>query len=78
MVVLPSLYEGFGLPAAEAMACETPVVATAVGALPEIPGRWPAPFSNCKPTPKKDEKWASEEGNGLRNSSRGKRLPKEL
>ena len=38
VVVLPSLYEGFGLPAAEAMACETPVVATAVGALPEVLG----------------------------------------
>jgi len=37
-VVLPSLYEGFGLPAAEAMACETPVVATNVGALPEVVG----------------------------------------
>jgi glycosyltransferase involved in cell wall biosynthesis len=36
--VLPSLYEGFGLPAAEAMACETPVVATATGALPEVVG----------------------------------------
>jgi len=36
--VLPSLYEGFGLPAAEAMACETPVVATNVGALPEVVG----------------------------------------
>ena len=38
VVVLPSLYEGFGLPAAEAMACETPVVATKVGALPEVLG----------------------------------------
>jgi glycosyltransferase involved in cell wall biosynthesis len=38
VAVLPSLYEGFGLPAAEAMACETPVVATAVGALPEVLG----------------------------------------
>jgi glycosyltransferase involved in cell wall biosynthesis len=38
VVVLPSLYEGFGLPAAEAMACETPVVATHVGALPEVVG----------------------------------------
>jgi glycosyltransferase involved in cell wall biosynthesis len=36
LVVSPSLYEGFGLPAAEALACGTPVVATTVGALREI------------------------------------------
>jgi glycosyltransferase involved in cell wall biosynthesis len=36
LVAVPSLYEGFGLPAAEAMACATPVVATAAGALPEV------------------------------------------
>ena len=36
LVVSPSLYEGFGLPVAEAMACEAPVVATTVGAHPQL------------------------------------------
>jgi glycosyltransferase involved in cell wall biosynthesis len=34
--VSPSLYEGFGLPAAEAMACGAPLVATTAGAFPEV------------------------------------------
>jgi glycosyltransferase involved in cell wall biosynthesis len=38
VVALPSLYEGFGLPALEAMACGTPVVTSNVSALPEIVG----------------------------------------
>ncbi len=36
--VTPSLYEGFGLPAAEAMACGAAVVVTDGGALPEVVG----------------------------------------
>ena len=35
---VPSLYEGFSLPAIEAMACAVPLVATSGGALPEVVG----------------------------------------
>ena len=38
LFVFPSLYEGFGLPPLEAMACGTPVVASNVPALPEVVG----------------------------------------
>ncbi len=38
VAVVPSLYEGFSLPAVEAMACGTALVATTAGALPEVVG----------------------------------------
>lgn len=38
LVVLPSLLEGFGLPALEALACGTPLVVSAAGSLPEVMG----------------------------------------
>jgi glycosyltransferase involved in cell wall biosynthesis len=38
VAVVPSLYEGFSLPAVEAMACGLPLVTTTGGALPEVVG----------------------------------------
>jgi glycosyltransferase involved in cell wall biosynthesis len=38
IAVVPSIYEGFGLPAGEAMACAVPVISTTGGALPEVVG----------------------------------------
>ena len=38
VAVVPSLYEGFSLPAIEAMACGVPLVVTSTGALPEVAG----------------------------------------
>lgn len=37
-LIYPSLYEGFGLPPLEAMACGTPVITSNVSSLPEVAG----------------------------------------
>ena len=38
LFVFPSLYEGFGMPVLEAMACGTPVVCSNTSSLPEVVG----------------------------------------
>lgn len=38
LCVLPSLYEGFGIPILEAQACETPMVCSNTSSLPEVAG----------------------------------------
>ncbi len=39
LFVMPSFYEGFGLPVLEAMSCGCPVVTTKMGSLPEVAGQ---------------------------------------
>jgi glycosyltransferase involved in cell wall biosynthesis len=48
-LVFPSLYEGFGLPPLEAMACGCPVTVSAAGALPEVCGDAARYFDPAKP-----------------------------
>ena len=50
LVVFPSLYEGFGLPIAEAMACGAPVIASNTSALPELVQRTEATFDPDRET----------------------------
>ena len=45
-LIYPSLYEGFGLPIIEAMACGTPVICSDIPVFREIGGKFPLFFKN--------------------------------
>jgi glycosyltransferase involved in cell wall biosynthesis len=47
LYVTPSLYEGFGFPILEAMACGTPIVCAEAGSVPEIVGSAAVQVSPC-------------------------------
>ncbi len=49
LAVVPSLYEGFSLPAVEAMSTTTPLVSTTGGALPEVTGKDGETVLQCEP-----------------------------
>lgn len=66
--VQPSLYEGFGLPAIEAIACKTPVVSTKTQSLVEILG------DNFNYVDPKNPKSTAE---GIGNPNIGKKLPRQ-
>ncbi|ETZ72756.1 glycosyl transferases group 1 family protein [Mycobacterium sp. MAC_080597_8934] len=84
---IPSLYEGFSLPAVEAMASGTPIVASRVGALPEVLGTdgacaelvppptstpSPAPWGSCWIRRKSAAAWAGRAAPARSTCSAGK------
>ena len=68
-VAMPSIYEGFGIPLAEAMACKTPVIASNVSSMPEVVGN-----AGILVPPNDISAWA----NGLANILQNKTLTDKM
>jgi len=64
LFAFPSLYEGFGLPALEAMACGTPVLSSNAAALPEVVGEAALMVDPCD-----DDALAAAIGRGISDSA---------
>jgi glycosyltransferase involved in cell wall biosynthesis len=66
LLVFPSLFEGFGLPLVEAMACGCPVVCSEVTAMPEIAGDAALLFDPTFEEDIADKVWAVWNDDGMR------------
>jgi len=66
----PSLYEGFGIPILEAMACGTPVVTTTASSLPEVAGDAALMVSPTDEEALADALWRALDETALRNALR--------
>ena len=88
VAVIPSLYEGFSLPAVEHMASGTPLVASRAGALPEVIGdaaaagasratrrSWPPRCADCSTTAPGARNWRLAAWPGCASGSPGPRSP---
>lgn len=73
--VYPSLYEGFGMPPLEAMACGTPVIVSNVASLPEVLGTpWSGKMAGLMISPQDEKGWADAMASVFTDGSRRERL----
>lgn len=73
-LVFPSLFEGFGIPLVEAMACGCPVVCSEVTSLPEVAGDAGVMFDPRSPQDMADKIWSVWSDDALRREMRGRGL----